>query len=440
MPFLALVFVLFFNLHIGNGFVYAAEPEVSMAIDKESILLGDSVILTITVRGGDFLEPPEIASTPDFDVRFRGARQESYSSFTMIVQGRTVEQKQTGGGYNFDYVLTPRRAGTLQVPPFPITINQRTYQTRPFTIQVYDRSEKSEDIFVEVFAAKHEVYLGEKVLVTVKWYFNKDVDSYLMNVPWLDGLKNFLITDPEPEENKRYYRFTVNGNTQVLATKEREFYKGQPYTVIAFQKLLTPLAVGTYTLDPIFLRADVVTGYQRQRSRSIFDDFFENSLDSFFGFGGSAITEPFSTRSDPLVITVREVPMAEKPDSFSGGVGVFDFRVSVKPLRLKVGEPITFTMQVVGAGNIEQVKMPAFPKLEDFKTYEPESRVNTAQKEGEIIGEKIFEMVLVPKKEGRFEIPPIRFTYFNPRQQGYQTIQRGPYSVVVEKGEVEEEI
>ncbi len=405
-----------------------------MSIDKQSILLGDTATLTLTLSETSTTEPPEIPSVPDLDIRYSGARQESYSSFVMIVQGRQVEKKQTGGGYHFDYTLTPQRAGVIQVPSFSIVVDGHNYQTNPFNLEVYDQTEKSEDIFVDVSIDRPNVYLGEKVLVTTKWFLNKEVSAYKMRVPWLEGIKNFIITDLNPEEGKRYHRFTVNGDEQVIATKNREYYKGKPYTVITFQKYLTPISVGSYTLEPTILNADIVTGYARSRSRSVFDDFFDSSLDGFFGSRNSAVTEPFSTKSNALTISVSEVPGAQKPDFFSDGVGLFDFRVQAKPLRLKVGEPITFTMQVIGAGNIEQIKMPEFPEMEYFKSYEPENRVNVTQKEGQIIGEKVSEIVLVPKAAGNYEIPKINFSYFNPSERAYKTLSSGPFLIHVDPG------
>lgn len=418
---------------------YAQEPEVSVAIDKQSVLLGDSCILTVTVRNVSNPETPAVPEIPNFDLRYRGVRQESFSSFTLIVQGQRVQQNQTGGGFHFDFELVPKSAGAFTVPAFPISMGGQTFRTQPFQIEVFDQAEKSEDIFVKVDADKETAYLGEKILVTFSWYFNKDINEYVFNIPWLEGLKNFIVTDPELDQTKRYQHFIVNGNMQVVAEKTTEFYKGQQYAVIRFQKILMPLATGLYTLDPVFLKCEVVQGYSRPRRASFFDDFFESDFDNFFGFAGmrQAVTAPFSTRSEPVNITVKEVPLLDKPESFAGAVGNFDFMVNAQPVRLKVGEPITLTMKVRGSGSIEQLDLPPIPELPDFKSYEPESRVEAAQKGGEIAGEKVFEKVLVPKKEGAFEIPAISFTYFNPRMGSYETITRGPFPVFVEKADEE---
>ncbi len=419
---------------------FGQQPSVSVAIDKQSVILGDSCILTVTVRDANNPETPSVPNIPNFDVRYRGVRQESFSSFTLVVQGQQVQKSQTGGGVNFDFELTPQAAGVFMIPSFSIAVQSETFRTQPFQIEVFDQAQKSEDIFLKIDVDKDNVYLGEKVLVSFSWYFNKDIKDYLVNVPWLENMKSFIVSDPELDQTKRYQHFIVNGNTQVVAEKATEFYRGQQYAVIRFQKILTPLAVGTYTLEPAFLKSEVVQGYSRSNRTNFFDDFFESDFDSFFGLGGfrQAITKPFSTRSEPVTINVREVPLTEQPSSYRGAVGRFDFTVSAKPTHLKVGEPITLTMKVRGSGDIERIELPPLPELPDFKSYEPESRVEAAPKGGKMVGEKTFEKVLVPRREGNFEIPVISFTYFDPDTHNYETISQGPFQVHVEKGDAED--
>jgi hypothetical protein len=416
--------------------VYSAEPEVSFSVSQREVLLGDSVILTITARNVSNPETPDLPGIPDFDVKFRGVRQDSFSSFQVVINGKKVQSSSSGGGYNFDYELTPKRAGTFDIPSFQVNLGGRSYRTQPFQIKVLDKSAKSQDIFIKIEADKKNVYLGEKIIVTFKWYMNKDIHEYRLNIPWLDGLKNFLVTDPEFDKNKNYQKLIINSNQQVAALKSREMYKEQPYTVVSFQKILTPIAVGAYTLESSFLKCDVVMGYKRTRQRG----FFDSPFDGFFGSGRNAVTEPFATRSDLLDITVKEVPSARKPFGYNGAVGNFNFTVDVKPASLKAGEPITVTMKVSGSGNIEQLELPDFPEIPDFKSYEPESKVNVSHKGGEVNGEKIFEKVLIPRHKGNFEIPRITFAFFNPKKGQYQTIVRGPFKIHVERGEEVSEV
>jgi len=421
------------------AFALASDEKVSMSVSQKEILLGDSVVLTITVEGIDNPETPELPTIPNFDVKFRGVRQESFSSMTVIVNGRQIKNEQSGGGYKFDFELMPKSTGLFTVPELPILINGKRYTTQAFQVNVLDQSERRGDIFIDVHVNKTEAYLGEKILATFKWYFSKDIGNYRINIPWLESIKNFLVTDPELDKDRSYQRLIVNGDKQIAATKSREFYKGQEYMVVSFQKVLTPIAAGTYTLEPVFLKCDVVTGYRRSR-RSLFGSFFDSDFDDFFGFGRDAVTEPFAARSNEIVLNINEVPGQNKPLEYNGAVGRFTFDVDIKPLSLKVGEPVTLTMKVAGSGNIEQLELPHIPDIKSFKSYEPESKVNVSQEGGDVRGEKIFEKVLIPRSAGDYKIPEITFAFFNPATGRYQREVRGPFSIHVDSLEKEEEV
>lgn len=420
-------------------FALAGDEKVSVSVSRKEILLGDSVVLTITVEGLDNPQTPELPEISDFDVKFRGARQASFSNMTIIVNGRRIKNEQSGGEYKFDFELIPKSTGLFTVPGLPILINGKRYTTQSFQVNVLEQSEKRGDIFINVDVDKTEAYLGEKILVTFKWYFSKDIGNYRINIPWLESVKNFLVTDPEPDKDLSYQRLIVNGDKRIAAVKSREFYKGREYMVVSSRKLLTPIAAGVYTLEPVFLKCDVVTGYKRS-DRNRFGSFFDSGFDSFFGFGRNAVTEPFATRSNEIVLNINEVPARDRPAEYNGAVGRFTFDVDVKPLSLKVGEPVTLTMKVAGSGNFEQLKLPHIPDMESFKSYEPESKVNVFQEGGEIRGEKIFEEVLIPRSAGDYEIPGITFVFFNPATGVYQTEVRGPFIIHVAKAEKEEEV
>ncbi|MBF0215858.1 MAG: protein BatD [Candidatus Omnitrophica bacterium] len=414
--------------------------KVSMSVSQKEIILGDSVILTIIESGVANPVPPVIPEIPGFNIKYRGARQEGFSSMTVIINGRQVKNESTGGGYSFDFELMPVEKGTFTVPSIPVNVNGKRFMTEPFQVNVLDQSEKRGDIFLDARADKTEAYLGEKIVLTFKWYFSKDIGNYSINVPWLDGLKNFLISDPPMDDERNYQRLIVNGDKQIPAQRTREFFKGQEYMVISFQKILTPVSAGIYPLEPVFLKCDVVTGYKRSRPRSVIDSFFDSDMNDFFGLGRDAVTEPFAARSNDMTLTVKEVPGDEKPVGYNGAVGKFTFDVDVKPVALKAGEPITLTMKVRGSGNIEQLELPQIPGSEDFKSYEPESKVNVSQSGGESRGEKVFEKVLIPRSAGDFRIPDISFIFFNPSTGKYQTEKRGPFNIHVAPAEKETEV
>ncbi|MDP3980637.1 MAG: BatD family protein [Chlamydiota bacterium] len=423
------------NVHV---FIYAEQAQIECTLDRTSVLLGDNIILTVSAKNITNPEAPELPHIDNFNVQFRGARQEAYSSLTLIVQGKTVEKRSSGGGYMFDYVLIPQKTGHFYIPPMNITISGKDYITKALEIDVLNQAEKSDDVFLEVHVNKNELFLGEKMCVDLKWYLQKDITAYRLNIPWVSGLKNFLIEDVDLDKSKNYQRVIVNGDEQVIAEKKQEFYNGQKYVVIHIQKILTPIATGKYILDPVFLKCNVVTGYKNARSYNSSFDFFESDMNDFFGMGRQAVTKPFSTRTDALEILVREVPRVGRTENYTGAVGQFDFSLEPSSINVKAGEPITLTMKVSGTGNFDQVQLPLIPEMENFRSYEPESKTQTRQEEGITKGEKIFEKVLVPTTEGTYTLPKISFEYFDPSMKQYQNKTCRSITFNVTKGETPE--
>ncbi len=421
--------------------VFAASPEVSVSIDRETVTLGDSVRLSLTVRGNTPASPPTLPPIPNFDVHYVGVRRESFSSVTIVIQGKKVENRQSGGGTTFEYDLTPQRAGTLTLPQFVFTLGGQRYKThQPYVIQVVEAAAPSEsgDVFTKVSTKQNEVYLGERVLLTIEIFFDRDITDYELKVPWYRSIKDFLMEDLERNPNATYLPLVVNGQDQVIAEKTDQMLHGRRYTVLKFQKVLTPIAAGTYTLDPISLKCEIVKGYERSRTEYVpFFRYFD--FDSMFGTGRRAITENAFARSEPLTLGVKPLPKENQPPDFTGAVGQFDFKVTVDPQTVQTGEPVTVTAKVVGAGNFNEVELSPFPDLPAFKGYDPEVKVNTSKQGELVIGEKAFEKVLVGRLTGTHQIPALSFSFFDPQAGEYKTVTRGPFTVQVQPGIAQEE-
>ncbi len=417
-------------------FASAERAEVTVDIDKDQIVFGDSVRLSVTVKGIVPDTPPILPEFDDFDTRYIGTRMSSYSSVTVVIQGKTVEQKRTEAGSVFEYALTPKRVGRLDLPRFSFELAGETYHTyEPYTIFVTDIPEAQEHLLLKVSVDKENVYLGESVLFTFEWYFDRNIEDYSLTIPWYGRLKDFLMEDSPPNPNARQVQLILNDKERVSAEKETVNFRGKRYTVLRFKKILTPIGAGTYTLDPAFVRAEVVTAYEEpDRTRFFFKDYFDFAFEDVFGRGRRAITEWMMARSEPLSVSVKPIPETGRPGSFTGAVGEFDFQVSVSPGIVQQGEPVTVTMKVIGTGNFNEIQLPDFPEPPHFKGYAPEIRTDTSLSGNLVIGEKIFEKILVGRQEGAFEIPPIAFSFFDPQEGEYKTITRGPFPIRVEPG------
>ena len=419
---------------------WADAPKVSVEIDKDQLVLGDSVRLTITVEGTTPNAPPALPPVPDFNVRYLGSRTESFTSFTVVIQGKQTEEHHSGGGTQFEYALIPKRMGTFTIPRLSFMMDGKSYETsEPYIIRVTDVPEGEETLFLKVSVNKETVYLGESILLTFEWYFDKDVQEYSLNIPWFEGLKGFLVEDPKADPSKQYAQLIINDKEKVAAEKKGAVIRGKRYTVLKFQKILTPISAGSYTLDPSFLRAEIVKGYEESRVEHVPFFRYYSNFEDFFNMGRRPVTARVMTRSKPILLSVKPLPEQNRPATFSGAVGSFDFQVTVSPETVKKGEPVTVAMKVVGTGNFNEVQLPDFPELSAFKSYTPEIKTDTSNADGMVIGEKTFTKVLVGRREGKYEIPPIAFSFFDTGEGTYKTISRGPFPIEVQPGAAQEE-
>ena len=70
--------------------------------------------------------------------------------------------------------------------------------------------------------------------------------------------------------------------------------------------------------------------------------------------------------------------------------------------------------------------------LTGFKTYDADTNSKLFQAENVIGGTKSFEIVFIPKEEGSSFVPPIEFSFFDPRQEKYVTLKTPNFPIQVE--------
>lgn len=393
----------------------ADDVAIVASVDKDKVTMDDRILLTLTVTGVQNPRAPQLPKMERFAIASSGT-----SSQFNIVNGAMFASK------SFNYVLIPESPGTYTIGPATFTHEGQEYKTKPIEIQVLASGQapaRTEDkqkelelgdrIFVEVKVDKDEVYINEQVTMTFRLY---RADLALDDLQYTPPVtKNFVEEAVGKQQN---YREVINGVV---------------YDIIELKTALFPVSSGEVEISPAKLKCSILVRSQRRRPKreSPFGDLFG---DSFFDdpFFDRYVKYPVELQSKPVKIRVKPLPAEGRPAEFKGAVGAFTMDVSLKPTRVKVGEPITLTMRVVGEGNISGVNPPEIPGLKDFRAYEPESKVNLSQKGEQIRGEKIFERVLVPERAGKQEIAKVVFPYFDPKTGRYISVERGPFSVEID--------
>jgi hypothetical protein len=178
---------------------------------------------------------------------------------------------------------------------------------------------------------------------------------------------------------------------------------------MVLKKALFPLQPGRLTITPM----------EAEIARS---DFF-----------GSAVRSQ-RIRSTPTSIEVLPLPKAGQPAGFDvANVGTFTLVARVDRAEVAVGEPVTLTIEVSGQGNLRKLALPAIPKLDGWKTYEPRVNVVVDPASG-ASGTKTAEVLLLPEKASVLQFPALGLDTFDPASHHYGRVETKPMKLTATGG------
>ena len=131
-----------------------------------------------------------------------------------------------------------------------------------------------------------------------------------------------------------------------------------------------------------------------------------------FGLFQAPRLERLSVESSRPALTIRALP-APAPAGFSGAVGQFKLAAKVVPEKAAVGEPVTWTLELSGTGNLPD--LPGLPQRDvsnDFQVVQPKAKRTPA--EGKLFDVTLAEdVVLVPTKPGTYNLGDRKSTRLN---------------------------
>ena len=143
------------------------------------------------------------------------------------------------------------------------------------------------------------------------------------------------------------------------------------------------------------------------------------------------INEEATVESPERIITIKPLPPSPD-DTFTGAVGQFDMVSNLSPLSVTVGEPISWTIIITGTGNWpSNFRTPRREIPEGWRVIGPELvRENPP---GKIFQASVKEeAVLVPDRSGTYNLPPVVFTYFDPKTGSYKSLVTQMLTVTVQ--------
>ena len=414
-----LLVLLTFSFLLLPSFCFAASNiTFDATVDKNIVSLGERIQLSLAFQGAPDVPAPQIKELEGFSAQYLGP-----STMMSIINGKV------SSSISHVYILAPLNTGKFTIGPFSAEYGNQKYVSRTIDIEVIDQPAPSapmgistkpstepvaanaekqlkDRIFVELDVVKKDAYLNEIIPVAARLYINKLA---------IKGIE--------------YPYISAEGFSKEQFAKPDQYQKssaGLSYDVIEFKTNVYPLKPGVLNLGPAEIKCNLITRRQGRpgNQASPFGDAFPDD-DFFSGFFDRYGTYPLDLKSPTAEINVKPLPDEGKPADFIGAVGDFDMQAEIDQTSVKAGDPVTLKTKITGTGNLATVNAPVLEDAKDIKVYQPQIKM--------LGGEKIFEQVIIPLSESVAQIPEIRFSFFNPKTQQYQSIKKGPIAITVSK-------
>ena len=346
-------------------FAYADVTELSATIDKNPMLLDESVTLQVVAIGGADRDAIDFSVlTQDFRVG-----QPSVSQSTQIVNfDRTTSTTWT-------LQLLPKTDGIKTIPSFSID-GQATDEIR-LSVLPAGQGTRSQprDYFVTSSLQKDSVYLQQQVQYQVKVYLSKNIQRGSLSEPVLDG-----AVIEQLGEDKEY----------------QEIVNGVRYRVIERNFAILPQASGSYSIDGPVFQAEVLS----------------NTSDTFAFYNRSKTISRMAPQQTLNVLPIPEnyqytwlpseqVQLDEQWQGVSGNEFI-------------QGEPITRTVTLTALGLIEE----QLPQIEaqyhpSFKTYPEQAEKASVQQNNRLIAQLVQNTAIIPSNVGTYVLPEISVPWFD---------------------------
>ena len=381
----------FFSFFVILAFNLQAQVSFDAKVSKKRLGLNERLRIDFEMNeNGDNFNPPLFKN---FQI-ISGPQQAVSRSWVNGVQSFSK---------TYTYFLTPRSKGNFTIGQAEVTINGEIYKTSPIEIEVTNAVKKPNDpnnvegqidgnIHLVTEVSNPNPYLNEGITIIYKLYFRNPIsvsDVSELETPSYGDFWSHLIKIGRAEINMR------------------GTFKGESYNEVVWRKaVLYPQKSGNLILEPLTL--DLTLSLPSNR-RDL--------------FGRRILTQSQKTiTTGEKVIKVKDLPKKNKPENFSGAVGKFDFDLILNKNTLKASESFQAKIKVRGKGNLNLFNLPSINVPNTLEVYEPEHNEKVKVTLSGIQGTVEDSYTIVPQFQGKYPIPSIEFTYFDPKLEAYKTL------------------
>jgi len=398
---------------LGTTTVHADAARFEARLSQENVTLDQmiEVVITLDRDGNQALESYRPPQAPDLELLHSGTSEQMQMT---IVNGRqsvrVVEEHQ--------YVFRARKKGAFQISAASARVGGQALQTKPLVVHVAPIQKNAmtlpqqpqpglsqslppsepvradDELFIDASCDKPRAYLGQQVTCTWRLFTRADI------------IKNRATSEPKLEDFWSEDLLIPGSYT----AWDRQVVNGQDYVVATvLKKALFPLKAGKLTITPLGMEI--------------------TTMQSMFGANASTVRQ-----SKSLSIEARPLPVAGRPPAFdSANIGQLGLVATVDRTTIRGDEAITLRLTLSGAGNIRNARLARLdPKSFDgWKLFDPTTK-ETLQRSDVVRGEKLYTILLMPKRGGTLTIPAVELPYFDPVAEKYQIAKSAQLTIHVE--------
>ncbi len=378
-----------------------AQVQFEAKVSRQSVGLNETLRIDFIMNAdGDNFAPP------------------SFDGFRVVGgPSQQVSQSWVNGKSSFNkiysYFLMPEQRGTIVIKQASIEINGQIYKTTPIKVNVGAPVERqrdpndtspagSDDIHLVAEISKSNPYINEPITVVYKLYCGFNI-----------GISNWQELD------KPKYNDFWSQNLDVPQKISEGDYNGERYRYVILKKVvLYPQKSGQLTIEPLSLNVAVEMPSGRR-------DFFGRQ---------QVVQSNKRISAGSKTINVKSLPQTGRPDDFSGAVGKFSFKVVPSKSTLKEGESFDVAVSVNGTGNLKLFDIPKPVVPTALEMYDPVRKENVKTNSNVMSGSITETYAVVAGFKGNYTINPLSFSYFDPSQGKYKTINSDALQIRVLDG------
>jgi hypothetical protein len=378
--------------------------------------VGSPMVMEVDVQNAADAKAPEVAATPDFDVRVDPSPRRM--EWRQSINGRSTSRSNLIWRIEF----TPKREGKFPLPEVVMSSGSRTWRNPPQEVTVTS-STSSDTLRLEVTTDPPNPWVGQSVKLSLRILVRPFTSA--QHGVTLDEAQMWRLHDDAGCSwgiLESRIRELAQSNRRPAGTEQ--VIDGKSWIVFEIETPFTPDRAGPISLG------DLRVAWRYPTSLTVGRDFFGSPELSLSG------VRPVTATPADNSIVARALPETGRPASFRGAVGQFEFRVAAKPTQVAMGDPITLSISVIDRSRGGEELKTLQPPPVDADALGNAFRVPSDPLAGTVDGAmKTFTQTIRPTTTNVTQIPPIEFSWFDPAKGEYVTTRSQPIDIRVSPSE-----